>query len=142
MLGGGDRHTVRSAIVIGRVLAQRGAVAQAGDAIFEQTCQDVLSSETGRRGWNGLTPQVVREQVLELIRQHAPGPASRRPARASSPARKDRAPSPASPASLAPASLAPASLAKASLAKASPASPASPAPAPASPAELSSQARK
>ena len=142
VLGGGDRHTVRSAIVIGRVLAQRGAVAQAGDAIFEQTCQDVLSSETGRRGWNGLTPQVVREQVLELIRQHAPGPASRRPARASSPARKDRAPSPASPASLAPASLAPASLAKASLAKASPASPASPAPAPASPAELSSQARK
>ena len=131
MLGGADRHTVRSAIVIGRVLAQQGAVAQAGDAIFEQTCQDVLASETGRRGWNGLTPQVVREQVLELIRQHAPGPASRRPARASSPARKDRAPSPAS---LAPASLAPASLATASLAPASPA--------PASPAEPASQARK
>ena len=97
MLGGADRHTVRSAIVIGRVLAGQGGVAQAGDAIFEQTCQDVLSSETGRRGWNGLTPQLVREQVLELIRQHAPGPASRRPARASSPARKDRVPAPASP---------------------------------------------
>ena len=95
VLGGADRHTVRSAIVIGRVLAQQGAAPQAGDAIFEQTCQDVLASETGRRGWNGLTPQLVREQVLELIRQYAPAPASRRPARPASPARKDRAPSPA-----------------------------------------------
>ena len=56
-LGGADRHTVRSAIVIARVLGQQGAAAQAGDPIFEQACQDVLSSETGRRGWNGLTPQ-------------------------------------------------------------------------------------
>ena len=99
MLGGADRHTVRSAIVIARVLAQQGAVAQAGDPVFEQACQDVLSSETGRRGWNGLTPQAVRQQVQELIRQHAPGTASRRPARASSPARGARVPSPARPAS-------------------------------------------
>ena len=129
VLGGADRHTVRSAIVIARVLAQQGAVAQAGDPIFEQVCQDVLSGETGRRGWNGLTPQVVREQVLELIGQHAPGSASRRPARAPSPARKGRVPSPASPASPADQS--------------SPASPAdqSSQSSPASPAEQLSPAR-
>ena len=72
-LGGADRHTVRSAIVIARVVTQQGAVVQAGDPIFEQVCQDVLSSETGRRGWNGLTPEAVREQVQELVRQYAPG---------------------------------------------------------------------
>ena len=93
-LGGTDRHTVRSAIVIARVVTQRGAVVRAGDPVFEQMCQDVLASETGRRGWNGLTPEAVRGQVLELIREYAPAPASRRPVRASSPGPKDRAPSP------------------------------------------------
>jgi nitric oxide reductase NorQ protein len=97
-LGGADRHTVRSAIVIARVLGQQGAVAQAGDPIFEQVCQDVLSSETGRRGWNGLTPQAVRQHVQEMICEHAPATASRRPARASSPA---RVPAPARPAAAA-----------------------------------------
>ncbi len=85
-LGGTDRHTVRSAIVIARVLAQQGAAARAGDPVFEQVCQDVLSSEAGRRGWNGLTPQVVRARVLELVRGQAGSPAKRarvtRPARA------------------------------------------------------------
>jgi nitric oxide reductase NorQ protein len=101
-LGGVDRHTVRSAIVIAKVLAQQGAIAQLGDPIFEQACQDVLSSETGRRGWNGLTPQVVRQQVLEVIRKHAPARASRNPSQAPSPGRKASVSSstrPASPAS-------------------------------------------
>ena len=74
-LGGTDRHTVRSAIVIARVVTQRGAVVRAGDPVFEQVCQDVLSSEAGRRGWDGLTPEVVRGRVLELVREHASGPA-------------------------------------------------------------------
>ena len=42
-LGCTDRHTVRSAIVIARVVAQQGAAARAGDPVFEQACQDVLS---------------------------------------------------------------------------------------------------
>ena len=76
-LGGTDRHTVRSAIVIARVVTQRGAVVRAGDPVFEQVCQDVLSSEAGRRGWNGLTPEAVRGRVLELVREYAGGPARR-----------------------------------------------------------------
>jgi len=85
-LGGTDRHTVRSAIVIARVVAQQGASARAGDQVFEQACQDVLSSEAGRRGWDGMTPEAVRARVLELVGEHAGGPAKRarvaRPARA------------------------------------------------------------
>jgi gas vesicle protein GvpN len=84
-LGGTDRHTVRSAIVIARVLAQQEAAPRAGDPVFEQACQDVLSSEAGRRGWNGLTPEAVRWRVLELVHEHAGGPVQRgrvtRPAR-------------------------------------------------------------
>jgi len=80
-IGSTDHHTVRSAIVIARVLAQQGAVPQAGDPVFEQVCQDALASESGRRGWNGLTPQTVRQHVLEMIREHAPAPARNRAAR-------------------------------------------------------------
>jgi gas vesicle protein GvpN len=110
-LGGTDRHTVRSAIVIARVVAQQGAVARAGDPVFEQACQDVLSSEAGRRGWNGLTPDVVRRRVLELVHEHAGGPGrraagparraagaagpARRAAGAAGPARRGRVASPA-----------------------------------------------
>ena len=83
-LGGTDRHTVRSAIVIARVVTQRGAVVRAGDPVFEQVCQDALSGEAGRRGWDGLTPEAVRGRVLELVREHVCGPA--RPARVPRPA--------------------------------------------------------
>ena len=76
-LGGTDRHTVRSAIVIARVLAQQGASARAGDQVFEQPCQDVPSSEAGRRGSNGFTSQEVRRQVLNLVRQNANGSVKR-----------------------------------------------------------------
>jgi nitric oxide reductase NorQ protein len=68
-LGGQDRHTVRSAIVIARVVAQQGALARAGDPVFELACQDVLSSEAGRRGWDGLTAEAVRAKVLGIVRQ-------------------------------------------------------------------------
>jgi hypothetical protein len=37
----------------------------------------VLSSEAGRRGWDGLTPAAVRARVLELVGEHAGGPAKR-----------------------------------------------------------------
>lgn len=50
---------------------------RAGDPVFEQACQDVLSSEAGRRGWDGLTPAAVRARVLELVGEHAGGPAKR-----------------------------------------------------------------
>jgi nitric oxide reductase NorQ protein len=76
-LGGGGQHTVRSAIVIARVLAQNEAAAVPGDPVFEQTCLDVLCGEAGRRGWNGLTPDAVRRRVLELINDQAGGPARR-----------------------------------------------------------------
>ena len=56
-LGGTDRHTVRSAIVIARVLAQQGAAARAGDPVFEQVCQDVLSSEAGGVAGTGSLPR-------------------------------------------------------------------------------------
>jgi len=99
-LHGSGHHTVRSAIVIACVLAQQGAVARAGDPVFEQTCQDVLSGEAGRRGWNGTGPAQVRQQVLELVQEFASGrtrrsrPAARagRPAaRTSRPAARARA---------------------------------------------------
>jgi nitric oxide reductase NorQ protein len=84
-LGGGDRHTVRSAIVIAKVVAQQGAVAVAGDPVFERACQDVLSSEAGRRGFDGLSAAAVRRRVLELVHEQAGGPVRRgrgaRPAR-------------------------------------------------------------
>jgi len=76
-LGGTDRYTVRSAIVIARVVMQRGAAVRAGDPVFEQVCQDVLSSEAGRRGWDGLTPEAVRGRVLELIRECVRAPSRR-----------------------------------------------------------------
>jgi len=76
-LGGTDRHTVRSAIVIARVVAQRGASARAGDPVFEQACQDVLASEAGRRGWDGLSPAAVRGRVLELVRDYTATPSPR-----------------------------------------------------------------
>jgi len=85
-LGGADRHTVRSAIVIAKVVAQQGAAARAGDPVFEQACQDVLSSEAGRRGWDGLSAAAVRQRVLELVHEHAGSPAKRgRAARAAQP---------------------------------------------------------
>lgn len=67
----GDHHTVRSAIMIARVVAQQGAAACPGDPVFEQTCQDVLSSEAGRRGWNGQRPAAVRSKICDLIQQTA-----------------------------------------------------------------------
>lgn len=85
-LGDGYHPSVRSAIVIARVLAQRDATARAGDPLFEQTCLDVLTSEAGRRGWDGLTPEAVRQRVLELVREHAGGPSAR--GRKTRPARK------------------------------------------------------
>lgn len=72
-LGGGHHPTVRSAVVIARVLEQRGATVQADDPLFEQTCLDVLSNETMRRGVDGLTPEAVRTRVLELVREYAGG---------------------------------------------------------------------
>lgn len=73
-LGGGDGPTVRSAIMIARVLAQQDATARAGDALFERTCLDVLTSGPARRGWDGLAPEVVRQRVVELVREQAGGP--------------------------------------------------------------------
>jgi hypothetical protein len=84
-LGGTDRHTVRSAIVIAKVVAKQGAAAAAGDPVFERACQDVLSSEAGRRGWNGLSAAQVRQRVLELVAEYAGGPVRR--GRGSRPAR-------------------------------------------------------
>lgn len=73
-LGGGDGPTVRSAIMIARVLAQQGATARAGDALFERTCLDVLTGGAARRGGNGHAPEAVRQRVLELVREHAGEP--------------------------------------------------------------------
>ena len=53
-LGGTDRHTVRSAIVIARVVTQRGAVVRAGDPVFEQVCQDVCPVRRGGVAGTGL----------------------------------------------------------------------------------------
>lgn len=71
-LGGTDRYTVRSAIVIARVLAQSGASARAGDRVFEQACQDVLASEAGRRGWEGMTLEQARAKIRQMVAKHAP----------------------------------------------------------------------
>ncbi len=64
--------TVRSCIMIAKVLALRGGQVMEGDPIFEQTCLDVLAAESVRRGEStGKAPQ-PRGVVHDLIREHCP----------------------------------------------------------------------
>ena len=62
--------TVRSCIMIAKVLGLRRARAVAGDPIFEQTCLDVLAAQSVRPGRSTAKAPHRREIVLDLIQQH------------------------------------------------------------------------
>ncbi|MDO8673300.1 MAG: AAA family ATPase, partial [Dehalococcoidia bacterium] len=64
--------TVRSCIMIAKVLALREARAVDGDSIFVQTCLDVLASAMSRAAKSGSKTSRRRDLVLELIREHCP----------------------------------------------------------------------
>ena len=65
-----SRPTIRACIAIARVLALRGAHAQAEDPTFHWTCRDVLSSETAKVTRDGcsLMAQKVEEALLKGLR--------------------------------------------------------------------------
>lgn len=67
--------TVRSGIMIAKVLALRGAHAVSGNPIFEQTCLDVLAAESIPAGKSAKKAPRRRGIVLDLIRQHCSGEA-------------------------------------------------------------------
>ena len=97
-----SRPTIRSCIVIARVLALRGAHARSDDPIFQWTCRDVLGSETASakvtRGGRSIMPQKVEEALLKGL-QVTPTPASTTP--------KTKAPESTTPKTKAPKSTAP-----------------------------------
>lgn len=64
----GAGPTVRSCIMIAKVLSLRQATALAGDAVFEQTCLDVLGANGRRGGAAGKTPP-QRDHLMSLIKQ-------------------------------------------------------------------------
>lgn len=65
--------TVRSAIVIARMAAEREVTARAGDAGFEQICVDVLASALAGRNGHGPRLQERRARVLALVERHCSG---------------------------------------------------------------------
>ncbi|MBI4317321.1 MAG: gas vesicle protein GvpN [Chloroflexi bacterium] len=69
--------TIRSCIMIGKVLALRGALAVSEDPVFEQTCLDVLAAEPNRPNKLARKAPRRRDAVLDLIRQHCSSEAPR-----------------------------------------------------------------
>ncbi len=61
--------TVRSCIIIAKVLALQGVRAVSGDPVFEQTCLDVLAGEPSRPAGSAKRGR-CRDVVLDLIQQH------------------------------------------------------------------------
>ena len=59
--------TVRSCIMIGKVLALRGIPADGRDPVFVQTCIDVLCSQSNRAGTGGRKVDKRRTVLLDLI---------------------------------------------------------------------------
>lgn len=75
-LAGGHSPTVRSAVVIGRVINQKGATTQDTD-VFETACCDVLLSSLVRSSrLKSETPVELRAKLLEAIRNTVRAPRS------------------------------------------------------------------
>ncbi|MBI3939341.1 MAG: gas vesicle protein GvpN [Acidobacteria bacterium] len=66
-----SRPTIRACVAIARILAHRGACAQANDLVFRRTCRDVLDVDTARVTRNGhsLMPQKVEEVIQKVCTQ-------------------------------------------------------------------------
>ncbi|MBI4306772.1 MAG: gas vesicle protein GvpN, partial [Chloroflexi bacterium] len=62
--------TIRCCVMIGKVLALRGAGPNAEDPVFEQTCLDVLAAEPNRPNKLARKAPRRRDAVLDLVRQH------------------------------------------------------------------------
>jgi hypothetical protein len=61
--------SVRPAILISRILRVRGGHAHAGNAIFVQTCRDVLLSQARRTGTTVQEDQQNEQTLLRLIQE-------------------------------------------------------------------------
>ena len=66
--------SVRSAILIARILRVRDGHAYAGNAVFIQTCRDVLLSQARRTGTTPLEDQQNDETLLRLIQEICAAP--------------------------------------------------------------------
>ncbi|MBI4498611.1 MAG: gas vesicle protein GvpN, partial [Chloroflexi bacterium] len=64
--------TIRSCIMIARVVALRQVSPSAGDPVFEQTCLDVFAVTPVRTPATAQRTLQQREAVLDLIRQYCP----------------------------------------------------------------------
>ncbi|MBI2863115.1 MAG: gas vesicle protein GvpN [Chloroflexi bacterium] len=62
--------TVRSCIMIAKVLSLREARAQDGDPVFMQTCLDVLASGISRAAKSAKKASRRRDLVFDLVRKH------------------------------------------------------------------------
>jgi nitric oxide reductase NorQ protein len=62
------RPTIRAPIAIARILAHRGRHARISDPIFQQTCRDVLNTDTAKvtRGGHSIMPEKVDEVIHEI----------------------------------------------------------------------------
>ena len=61
--------TIRGSIMIAKVLRVLNGRVEGSNEIIEQTCQDILASETSRTGRNGSQAK-VRAVVKRLVKQH------------------------------------------------------------------------
>ena len=66
--------SVRPAILISRILCVRGGHAQAEDAVFIQTCRDVLLCQARRTGTNPQEDQQNEQTLLRLIKEICSAP--------------------------------------------------------------------
>lgn len=62
--------TIRSGIIIAKVLQVAGVSAVAGESFFEQVCLDVLVSETNRVDLKGKKRNKVNKIIIDLIKTH------------------------------------------------------------------------
>jgi gas vesicle protein GvpN len=75
---GNHKPTVRAAIMIARVVAQRGLQVSPEDADFAEVCRDVLGIVDQEKGENG---QVLQEKVDKILERHFGWFYSKRPKR-------------------------------------------------------------
>lgn len=62
--------TIRSCIIIAKVLRAQGVTAIEGEPFFEQVCLDILVSETNRTDLKGKKRSKVNKIILDLIKTH------------------------------------------------------------------------
>ncbi|MFQ5901875.1 MAG: gas vesicle protein GvpN [Thermodesulfobacteriota bacterium] len=69
----GSSPTVRSCIMIAKILKLSGSQTTASDKVFKQTCLDILNANKGSNGASNttdVTEEVVEKTVMGLIKKH------------------------------------------------------------------------